>query len=46
MICCWRFWGKGYEDIYLSQKERPEGMSYFDFVLSEVHGLRIKGIDG
>jgi benzoyl-CoA reductase/2-hydroxyglutaryl-CoA dehydratase subunit BcrC/BadD/HgdB len=34
--------GKGYEDIYLAQKERPEGMGYFDFVMSEVHGLRIK----
>jgi len=34
--------GKGYGDIYLSQKDRPEGMGYFDFVLSEVHGLRIK----
>jgi len=34
--------GKGYQDIYLSQKDRPEGMGYFDFVLSEVHGLRIK----
>lgn len=26
----------------LSQKNRPEKMDYFDFVLSEVHGLRIK----
>jgi benzoyl-CoA reductase/2-hydroxyglutaryl-CoA dehydratase subunit BcrC/BadD/HgdB len=34
--------GKGYEDIYLAQKDRPDGMTYFDFVLSEVHGLRIK----
>ena len=34
--------GKGYEDIYLAQKERPQGMGYFDFVMSEVHGLRIK----
>jgi len=34
--------GKGYADIYLSQKGRPEGMGYFDFVMSEVHGLRIK----
>jgi benzoyl-CoA reductase/2-hydroxyglutaryl-CoA dehydratase subunit BcrC/BadD/HgdB len=34
--------GKGYADIYLSQKDRPEGMGYFDFVMSEVHGLRIK----
>jgi benzoyl-CoA reductase/2-hydroxyglutaryl-CoA dehydratase subunit BcrC/BadD/HgdB len=34
--------GKTYEDIYLSQKKRPEAMGYFDFVMSEVHGLRIK----
>ncbi len=26
----------------LAQKNRPEGMGYFDFVMSEVHGLRIK----
>ena len=30
-----------YQGIYLSQKNRPEGMKYFDFVISEVHGLRI-----
>jgi len=34
--------GKGYGDIFLSQKDRPDGMGYFDFVMSEVHGLRIK----
>lgn len=34
--------GQGYQDIYLSQKQRPEGMEYFNFVMSEVHGLRIK----
>ncbi len=34
--------GNAYQDIYLSQKGRPDGMSYFDFVMSEVHGLRIK----
>lgn len=34
--------GGAYEDIFLSQKKRPEGMKYFDFVMSEVHGLRIK----
>lgn len=34
--------GSAYQDIYLSQKDRPEGMGYFDFVMSEVHGLRIK----
>lgn len=34
--------GKAYQDIYLAQNKRPDGMSYFDFVVSEVHGLRIK----
>ena len=34
--------GQGYSDIYLKQQNRPEGMGYFDFVVSEVHGLRIK----
>lgn len=34
--------GKGYRDVFLAQKARPQGMSYFDFVMSEVHGLRIK----
>ncbi|MRS11806.1 MAG: 2-hydroxyacyl-CoA dehydratase [Actinobacteria bacterium] len=31
-----------YQNAYLSQQNRPEGMSYFDFVVSEIHGLRIK----
>jgi len=31
-----------YKNIYLSQKNRPEGMKYFDFVISEAHGLRIE----
>ncbi len=34
--------GPAYRDIYLAQKNRPETMGYFDFVMSEVHGLRIK----
>ncbi|MEJ2642333.1 MAG: 2-hydroxyacyl-CoA dehydratase family protein, partial [Desulfosarcinaceae bacterium] len=34
--------GRAYEDIFLAQQNRPEGMGYFDFVMSEVHGLRIK----
>ena len=33
---------QGYGDIYLSQQNRPETMGYFDFVMSEVHGLRIR----
>jgi benzoyl-CoA reductase/2-hydroxyglutaryl-CoA dehydratase subunit BcrC/BadD/HgdB len=34
--------GKFYGDIYLSQTGRLKGMEYLDFVLSEVHGLRIR----
>ena len=34
--------GKFYGDIYLTQEGRLQGMEYLDFVLSEVHGLRIK----
>ncbi len=34
--------GNAYKDIFLTQKNRPQGMQYFDFVMSEVHGLRIK----
>lgn len=31
-----------YTDTYLTQSNRPQGMAYFDFVISEIHGLRIK----
>lgn len=31
-----------YGDIYLSQQNRPEGMNYYNFVISEIHGLRIQ----
>jgi benzoyl-CoA reductase/2-hydroxyglutaryl-CoA dehydratase subunit BcrC/BadD/HgdB len=34
--------GKFYGDIYLNQSGRLQGMEYLDFVLSEVHGLRIQ----
>jgi benzoyl-CoA reductase/2-hydroxyglutaryl-CoA dehydratase subunit BcrC/BadD/HgdB len=34
--------GQAYQDIFLSQKDRPEGMKYFDFVMSEVHSLRVR----
>ncbi|GAB4332787.1 MAG: double-cubane-cluster-containing anaerobic reductase [Calditrichia bacterium] len=33
---------KMYQQIFTTQKLRPEGMGYFDFVMSEVHGLRIE----
>jgi benzoyl-CoA reductase/2-hydroxyglutaryl-CoA dehydratase subunit BcrC/BadD/HgdB len=34
--------GQAYGDIYMSQKDRPAGMGYLDFVMSEIHGLRIR----
>jgi benzoyl-CoA reductase/2-hydroxyglutaryl-CoA dehydratase subunit BcrC/BadD/HgdB len=34
--------GRAYKDIFLTQKNRPAGMKYFDFVTSQVHGLRIQ----
>jgi benzoyl-CoA reductase/2-hydroxyglutaryl-CoA dehydratase subunit BcrC/BadD/HgdB len=34
--------GPLYAQTFLGQKNRPDGMKYFDFVMSEVHGLRIQ----
>jgi benzoyl-CoA reductase/2-hydroxyglutaryl-CoA dehydratase subunit BcrC/BadD/HgdB len=34
--------GQAYGDVFLSQHGRPDTMGYFDFVMSEVHGLRIQ----
>ena len=34
--------GKVYAEIFLSQKGRPAKTAYLDFVVSEVHGLRIR----
>ncbi|BAX82237.1 double-cubane-cluster-containing anaerobic reductase [Labilibaculum antarcticum] len=34
--------GGAYQSIFMSQEKRPEGMGYFDFVMSEAHGLRIQ----
>ncbi len=31
-----------YESIFLSQENRPEAMDYFDFVVGEIHGLRVR----
>lgn len=31
-----------YHDVYLMQPNRPQGMEYFDFVVNEIHGLRIQ----
>lgn len=37
--------GPMYADAYLTQENRPEGTGYFDFVMSEIHGLRVKELD-
>ena len=37
-----RVLGDAYKMIYLSQENRPERMDYFNFVISEIHGLRVK----
>ncbi len=37
--------GQYYTSAVLSQKNRPKGMGYFDFVVSEIHGLRVKELD-
>lgn len=34
--------GRLYADAFLTQTDRPEGMGYLDFVMSEVHGLRVR----
>lgn len=31
---------QAFGDVYLSQENRPEGMDYYDFVVSEIHGVR------
>ncbi len=31
-----------YQQIYLSQQNRPQAMGFYDLVVSEIHGLRIK----
>jgi len=37
--------GQYYNSAVMSQKNRPKKMDYFDFVVSEVHGLRIKELN-
>ncbi len=31
-----------YQEIYLSQQNRPEGMGFFDFVVGDIHGIRVR----
>jgi hypothetical protein len=34
--------GPIYKDVYLSQKNRPRGMGFFDFVVGDIHGIRVQ----
>jgi len=34
--------GPAYKEIYLSQMNRPEGMVFFDFVVGDIHGIRVR----
>ncbi len=34
--------GPAYKEIYLSQMNRPEGMGFFDFVVGDIHGIRVR----
>ncbi len=31
---------EAFEGVYLSQENRPQGMDFYDFVVSEIHGVR------
>jgi benzoyl-CoA reductase/2-hydroxyglutaryl-CoA dehydratase subunit BcrC/BadD/HgdB len=33
--------GPMFGDVYLSQKNRPAGMGFFDFVVGDIHGIRV-----
>jgi len=34
--------GPIFQEIYLSQKNRPQGMGFYDFVVGDIHGIRVK----
>ncbi len=34
--------GEAYSKTYLAQAHRPAGMAYFDAMISEIHGSRVK----
>jgi hypothetical protein len=38
--------GPVFQEIYLSQKNRPQGMGFFDFVVGDIHGIRVKELRG
>ncbi|MGD1117979.1 MAG: double-cubane-cluster-containing anaerobic reductase [Dehalococcoidales bacterium] len=34
--------GPMFQEIYLSQPNRPAGMGFYDFVVGDIHGIRVK----
>jgi len=34
--------GPAYQDVYLLQKNRASGMDFFDFVVGDIHGIRVR----
>jgi len=36
--------GSIYQEIYLSQRNRPQGMGFFDFVVGDIHGIGVRGL--
>ncbi len=34
--------GPMFQEAYLSQKNRPTGMGFYDFVVGDIHGIRVK----
>jgi benzoyl-CoA reductase/2-hydroxyglutaryl-CoA dehydratase subunit BcrC/BadD/HgdB len=34
--------GPLFQEIYLTQKKRPAGMAFYDFVVGDIHGIRVK----
>jgi len=34
--------GPIFQEVYLSQKNRPAGMGFYDFVVGDIHGIRVK----
>ncbi|MCX5998925.1 MAG: double-cubane-cluster-containing anaerobic reductase [Chloroflexi bacterium] len=31
-----------FKEVYLTQKNRPQGMGFFDFVVGDIHGIRVR----
>lgn len=34
--------GPIFQEVYLSQQNRPAGMGFYDFVVGDIHGIRVK----